>query len=537
MTRPARFLSGSVRLAVGVVVLAAGANAQPAASGGPVSLSVEEAVEIALVRNYALRRALLEAESADARADGARAAFLPSVTSQSSYTRNVATPSPFAGTSADDVFAGMGATDFLLFNERARTDDDPATVPISFQEFQRRQAAGIREAGGNPGGGGPSFNVPNQVRAGVSVEQAIYDPVAFASLEAARTLGDASEAGALRQARAVADSVRRAYYRVLLAEARAGIQEQAVARARENADDAAALVEQGLASVYRRSSAQVELVNNRTDFLESQNNAAVAVDALKLAIGLPPSLPLRLTTELSAGPFALDDVTIDRAVESAIDRRADLRRARLTVEARQSQAQATRYRLYPRLSAFADLAYVGNIPDDRTRVVQSETSPFEYQEQTRDFFSNAYWSPAVSGGFRLRWSLFDGGAVRAQLRQDQVEVEIAQVRLAELRDAVAFQVERAVRDLESARERLAAQAENVDLAEQNYSFVRRRVQVGLATDLERREASDQLDRARLGFANATFDFLDARSRFEAAVGTPVVAPPVERVIIDITTGD
>ena len=519
-------------------LLAAVASAQPQAPGRPVSLTVEEAVEIALVRNYALQRALLNAEGAEAQADQARAAILPSVTSQSSYTRNVATPSPFAGTSADDVFSGMGATDFLLFNERARTDDDPATVPVSFPEFQRRQAAGIEDAGGDPdGGGAPSFNVPNQVRAGVSVEQAVYDPAAFASLDAARTLGDAAEAGALRQAQAVADSVRRAYYRVLLSEARAGVLEQAVARARENVEDAAALVEQGLASVYRRSSAQVELVNNRTDFLEAQNNAAVAVDALKLAIGLPPSLPVRLTTELDAGPFVLDDVAIDRAVESAIDRRADLRRARLTVEARQSQADATRYRLYPRLSAFADLAYVGNVPDDRTRIVQSEASPFDYEEQTRGFFSGAYWSPAVSAGVRLRWSLFDGGTVRAQLRQDQVEVEIARVRLAELRDAVAFQVERAVRDLESARERLAAQAENVDLAEQNYSFVRRRVQVGLATDLERREASDQLDRARLGFANATFDFLDARSRFEAAVGTPVVPPPVERVIIDITTGD
>jgi outer membrane protein TolC len=92
-------------------------------------------------------------------------------------------------------------------------------------------------------------------------------------------------------------------------------------------------------------------------------------------------------------------------------------------------------------------------------------------------------------------------------------------------------VERALRSLENARERLDAQGENVDLAQQNYRFAQRRVTVGVADQLELRDASDQLDEARLNYFQAVYDFLEARSRFESAVGVPVVPPPAEGVLL------
>lgn len=506
--------------------------AQTPTPSGPLPLSVEEAVALALARNYALRRAALDVERAEAQVAEARGALLPQIASTSSYTRNVATPSPFAGTSADEVFTQMGGTDFLLFNEQARTDGDPATQPITLEEFQRRQAEGVREAGGDPDATtAPSFNVPNQVRLGVSVEQTLYSRAARLGLEAAETVEASAAAGAVRQAQVTADSVRRAYYRALFAEARAVVFRRSAARAAETVSDAEALVEQGLASVYRRSSAQVELANTQAQLTQAENGAATAVDGLKLAVGIPPGADVRLVDELAVEAFELADVGLEEAVEAALARRADLRRVRLQAQLQDLRAEATEGQLYPAVSAFADLAYVGNVPDDRSRIASAGPSPFAFEEQERGFFSGAYWGPAVNFGVRVRWSAFDGGQLRARVRQDRVDAAQVALRAAELRDAVVAEVQRAVRDLESARERATAQAETVDLAEQNYDFVQRRVRVGLDDQLTLRDASDQLDEARLNYSQSVFDFLTARSRFEAAVGAPVVRPAREGALI------
>ena len=70
----------------------------------------------------------------------------------------------------------------------------------------------------------------------------------------------------------------------------------------------------------------------------------------------------------------------------------------------------------------------------------------------------------------------------------------------------------------AARSRLRTQERNVDRAELNYSFVETRLQEGVASPIELREASDQLDQSRLNFLQAVHDLLVARSTFRTAIG-------------------
>ena len=75
----------------------------------------------------------------------------------------------------------------------------------------------------------------------------------------------------------------------------------------------------------------------------------------------------------------------------------------------------------------------------------------------------------------------------------------------------------------AARQRLLSQEQNVDRAELNYTFAQARLAEGVASPIEVREASSQLDQTRINYLQAIFDFLVAEASFETAVGTPINA--------------
>jgi outer membrane protein TolC len=100
-----------------------------------------------------------------------------------------------------------------------------------------------------------------------------------------------------------------------------------------------------------------------------------------------------------------------------------------------------------------------------------------------------------------------------------VAVEVAELQLRQVELGVELEVRQALREVQGAAQRARIQEANVERAERNYAMVAERVVQGVAVPLERREASEQLDRSRLSLAQARHDYLAARSRLRAATGT------------------
>ena len=88
--------------------------------------------------------------------------------------------------------------------------------------------------------------------------------------------------------------------------------------------------------------------------------------------------------------------------------------------------------------------------------------------------------------------------------------------------AARLEVAAALRQLESAEQRLAAQAQTVTTAETAYAFAQERLDTGVASLVDVRLASQNLDTARLNFLQAVRDALVARSDYERATGA--IAP-------------
>jgi outer membrane protein TolC len=450
----------------------------------------------------------------------------PQVDVNSSYTRNIKSPNPFSGSSANNLFSSLGFLDWLAFNERARTDADAGTNPLSFVEFAIRQQEGLDNAGIALSQSDNPFAVPNQFQSGITVSQKILDFSAFIAVQGASQYVETSQELALeRQEQLLIDEVRTAFYEALLASEQMRVSEQSVRRTQATVLELGKQVAQGVTPKFQRLSAEVELANLQTALVQTQNSAQASLDVLKMTLGIPIEQPLRLIGELEADDRgAYMTISMEDAVSLALEKRPDLEQIRLAIELQRINSRVTRTGYLPTLSAFANYSYVGNVPSSRIFVISNPNDPFSFSQGENTFFSQNYWDRSFNVGLQLNWKLFDGFQNKSRAQQQQIAADRARIQHSEQLQGIRQEVALSLRNLEAARQQILSQERNVDRAELNYTFAQKRLQEGVSSPLEERDASEQLDQSKLNYLQAVYDFLRAQSAFETAVGMPLARP-------------
>ncbi len=477
----------------------------------PLRLSLAEALEIALVENYSLRQAKENLAVAEAQTRQAWGTVYPTLDFTASYQRNIVAANPFAGSSAGNTFGVLG---WLIANESARTDPASGLMVQPLDQYLAGQGSG-----GNP------FLIENQFRAGLSLNQIIYSGSAIAAIRSSKLLTQGSEAGLDRGAQRALHETARAFYGSLLAAAQTEVFEASVARAKEAAREAAERVQRGVSPELDRLSAEVELANQETQLVESRLARRNAEDALKVVLGLPPQQALELVGEIK-GPGVDRPAPPDEAeaVEDALAHRPDYAEAQIAAELFEADEDITAARYLPTLTGFANLGLVGSVPDDRTiRDLFGEPTG-----ETEGFFSSNYWFGDLNLGVRLSWNLFDGFRTSGELDQREAETRRARIQTEQLAAAIRAEVRMALRALVGAVERIDAQSKNVSRAELNYAHAEARVGEGVASALELRSASSQLDLTRLSYLRALHDYEVALVDYQVALGrrpSPVSPSP------------
>lgn len=505
------------------ILLLPGAAAARQTDPVPATLTLDEAIQIALANNHALRSLRLDIDNADALVREGWGQLVPQVDINSTYTRNVKSVNPFSGSAAGGLFQSLGYLDWLAFNEQARTDPDPGTAPISLTEYFLRRQAGLDAAGvpasdpdDNP------FRIPNVYRNGLTVTQKLFDGRAILGATGAqRWLKPLSERGVEREEQLLVDRVRRAFYGSLLAKERAAVVAQSVSRARATLEEVSRQVAEGVAPKFQRLSAEVELANLETQLVQAGNDAEAGLDDLKLLLGIPSEQRVALRGALEAeNPDPAVRADAPTSVAVALARRPDLEQSMISIELEHIQLKVAQSAYLPEISAFANVGLVGNVPDNRLSVISDPTDPFRFSTREYGYFADPYWNWDVNVGFQLRWTLFDGLQTHRRIQQRRIALDKAKINRELLAQSITIEVDRALRDLVAARRRLASQERNVERAALNYEYAEARLKEGVASPLEVREASSQLDQSRLNHLQAIHDLLVARSAYETAVGTP-----------------
>ncbi len=490
-----------------------------------VVITLDEAIQISLIENLALKNVKLDLENAQALVREGWAELFPQVDLNSSYTRNVKSPNPFAGSEAGSFFESFGFIDWLAFNEQARTDSDAGTDPISVEEFFFRQARGYQNAGINRDLGDNPFSVPNVYSAGLSISQKLFDGrLIFGAVGASKWLQPFNESAITREEQVLVQNVKSAWYASLLAEEQVRVSEQSVVRARRTHEEVSRQVEQGTAPKFQRLSAEVELSNLETALVQARVNADAVVDNLRLLLGIPTEKSIQLRGNLESD---LNDrfLTISKedAAFTALNRRPDLEQAQIGIKLEEIQLQVAKSEYLPNLDAFANFNWLGNVPDNRQVISSVDGDPFSFTSSNRTYFDDSYWDRGVSVGFRLSWNIFNGLASHRRIQQRRIAVQKAENDVEFLNRSIRLEVEQALRNVRAAHTRMTGQQKNVDTAELNFEYAEARLKEGIATPLEVREASSQLDQTRLNYLQAVHDFLIAQTAYETSTGVSVEA--------------
>jgi outer membrane protein TolC len=203
--------------------------------------------------------------------------------------------------------------------------------------------------------------------------------------------------------------------------------------------------------------------------------------------------------------YADAHVNIERETAIALDRRADLKLARLLVRAANEDQRIVQADYYPAVRAIVAGDY---IPVSGIRRGGSG-SP----SRSDDFISSE-----IRAGAAYNWRVIDNGKVGGAVLREREAREINEVLLAKLEGNVRRDLAR----VESNLHAIAAQRESLvkaaDVAQQNVVALRENIMQGVASQLEYREGESDLLGAQDRLLDATFQQNLARAEWDLVTG-------------------
>ena len=269
----------------------------------------------------------------------------------------------------------------------------------------------------------------------------------------------------------------RAYYGVLLAQARVSVAEDAIKTGEADVKRARDLFETGLTVHSDLLAAEVQLSEFRQQRIQAHAELITALAALNTALGLSVETPQKLSGELAERSFTVDPV--DLLTSQALQTRPDYQQAMSSIEASRAQVRGARGEWQPRVEAFATAG-----------------------ASTHYLVTSGSTDYAV--GASVTFNVFDAGR-KPRLDQARANESIARAETAQLANQIRFEVVRAYQQFFSARERLAVVAQVEAQATESLRIIQDRYHAGLTTITELLRAETALVRARSDVLNARYD--------------------------------
>lgn len=406
-------------------------------------LTLQDCISYALENHNSILAANRELAASSAEIRQAKAGYLPNITVNSRHIRS--------DSSQGDLLPRDGTGTGTGLNSKYVSTEDDVTLGISHTIYDGgRIRMSIRQA------------VAGEKASEAEVELAIQDRIL---------------------------AVTQAYFNSLLTKRLAEIAAQSVAEAQKQYDMVRSRIEAGDAAKVDIYPVDVQLANSRLKKLQADNDARVAANTLRNAMGLGRGPELRLADidEPASEPLP----RLEDCLSYAMDHRPEVTRALAQLE-----------------SAQAALSYA------RSQAGPIPTITLEYEEGLSGSNSGSGW--AIELGLSMK--IFDGGATKAVIDGSKAHLESLRYQVEQLRRDIATQVEEAHLNLSNALERLVASKANVELAKTNLEVASSKYEQGLAIPLEVVSAQVSYADAQANYAQALYDSYLARAELDKAMG-------------------
>ena len=362
----------------------------------------------------------------------------------------------------------------------------------NFQSFTRNLAAfGVQFSAPIPGFQVPTLAGPIEVSdLRATVSQTILDLSAIRRLQAARAAVEAARADLTAARLVTAEAVANAYWAAQRAAAARDAAQANLRLAGELVRLAESQKNAGTGTGIEIVRAGVQRSNEQQRVFAAEEEVRAARLRLLRVMNLDLAADIELSDELRYQPVEIPAVT--QAVESARQKRPELRAQELRGQSARLNYQAARFERLPSVAAFGDYGVTGSVSGNQL--------------------------PTRVAGVSVRLPLFDGGRRDARRAEAFSASRQEEIRERDLRKQIELEVRLAIDALELADRQVKVALEGLAQAEQELAQARRRVEAGVAPGLEVTDAQTRLARARDNHIAAVYRHRLARVEMAASTG-------------------
>lgn len=341
------------------------------------------------------------------------------------------------------------------------------------------------------------FGVSYQSNLGVNMTQMIFDGSFFVGLRAAKTYKQLTDLDLVKTKVDVIESVKKAYFGVLVNEERIRLSRANLARIDTLLSETRALNEAGFAEKIDVSRIQVQRNNTATQLERSLTALEISERILKLQMGLPMEYDLELGESLSQlNPIEeinalLQEEGMERVEVSQLQTNLEL--VQLDLKNNQSQYMPT-------------IDFIANA--QRAGAGNTFNTVFDKQN----------WFGSSLLGVSMKVPIFDGLSKSARIQKNRLQMMQLENQKFFLQESIKNEVYTAKTNLKNDLNILEIQRENLELAREVYDISKIKYNEGVGSNLEVVEADAALIEAEINYLTALYDGLVAKVDLEKALG-------------------
>ncbi|PSB22643.1 transporter [filamentous cyanobacterium CCP1] len=292
--------------------------------------------------------------------------------------------------------------------------------------------------------------------------------------------------------------VTQAYYDLQEADEQVQIFQAALDEAERSLRDAEALERAGVGTRFDVLQAQVDVANAQQDLRNQLSQQEVARRRLVEQLNLSQSVTLAAAEPVEvAGVW---DLTLEQSIVEAFRNRAELEQQLVQREIAERNRRASLATLGPQVNLSAQYGLNNTLASDPDSIAEDFGFLSSFQVQ-----------------LGVSISLFDGGRARAQARQAEANIAIAESQFANVRDQIRLEVEEAYSQLDANFENIQTTALAVQQAEEALRLARLRFQAGVGTQTDVLRSQTELTRSRFNNLQAILNYNRALAALRRSV--------------------
>ena len=358
---------------------------------------------------------------------------------------------------------------------------------LAFSAQQQGTATRNPQTGATTGFNGTTF--PNQTTLNATVNSSynlFTSGVRSARIQAAREQVKFQQLQLESTTEQLILDVTNNYYDLQNADEQVRIAQDSVTQAQQSLRDSQALERAGVGTRFDVLQSQVDLANSQQTLTQNISNQQVAQRQLVQQLAL--SQTVNVTAADPIAPAGVWTLPLEDTIVLAFKNRAELEQFLVQRDiAEQNRRQAVGS-IRPQITATASSG-VQRTLDNSTSVPFFDGFLANFQAQ-----------------LELRWSIFDGGAARAQANQAKISGQIAENRFAEQREQIRFNVEQGYSVLQSSYSNIQVTTLAVQQAQEALRLARLRFQAGVGTQTDVLQQQTALTQAEVNRLTAILNY-------------------------------